>query len=156
MEEEIDPYERQLLAVFKSCDGSGCGVLDEDGFHQLCDALQLEEIHRNLLTTRLCFDNKCHVEFPQFRDALLAVLASLKSPTSDCDDQTSFCEEIGKYFIVFFPMLFAFLSSWIKGWQLEIFTSSVIMICARIKDSFKNDFHQLTAECIKMFVSSKL
>lgn len=102
MEEEIDPYERQLLAVFRSCDAKGNGVLDENGFNQLCDALQLEETHRNLLTTRLCFDNKCHVEFSQFRDALLAVLASLKSPTSDCDEQTSFFEDTGTCFSFFF------------------------------------------------------
>lgn len=93
MEEEIDPYERQLLAVFKSCDFDGNGVLDRTGFSKLCDALQLEENHRSQLTTQLCKDGRLSVVFPQFRDALLAVLAALKSPTEEFpehDQSTSF------------------------------------------------------------------
>lgn len=89
MEEEIDPYERQLLAVFKSCDNDGNGVLDRAGFSKLCDALQLEENHRSQLTTRLCNNGKCDVVFPEFRDALLTVLASLKSPTEEFSDQST-------------------------------------------------------------------
>ena len=89
MEDEIDPYERQLLSVFKSCDCDGNGVLDQTGFSKLCDVLQLEENHRNQLTTRLCDDGNFNVAFPQFRDALLAVLAALKSPEEASDRSTS-------------------------------------------------------------------
>ena len=107
MEEEIDPYERQLLAVFKSCDLDGNGVLDQAGFSNLCDALQLDPNRRwyshhtdafalirinyrlrfsqnfSQLTASLCEDGKCEVVFSQFRDALLAVLAALKSPSEE-------------------------------------------------------------------------
>lgn len=89
MEEEIDPYERQLLAVFKSCDNDGKGVLDRNGFGKLCDALQLEESHRGLLAKRLCSNGKCNIAFAQFREALLAVLASLKPTNEDFSNQNA-------------------------------------------------------------------
>lgn len=83
MEEEIDPYERQLLAVFKSCDNNGNGVLDQIGFTKLCDTLQLEDAHRSQLSSQLCLNGKCDIAFNHFRDALLTVLASLKSPSEE-------------------------------------------------------------------------
>lgn len=83
MEEDIDPYEEQLLAVFKSCDTSDDGVLDQNGFAKLCDTLQLEDIHRSQLTGRLYINGKCSIVFNQFRDALLAVLAACKSSNEE-------------------------------------------------------------------------
>ncbi|XP_065209519.1 ninein homolog [Planococcus citri] len=83
MEEEIDPYEGQLLAVFKSCDNTGNGVLDQNGFIKLCDTLQLEDAHRSQLSSQLCINGKCNIAFNQFRDALLTILSALKSPSDE-------------------------------------------------------------------------
>lgn len=109
MEEEIDPYERQLLAVFKSCDRDGSGILDLNGFGQLCDALQLEENHRSQLVKRLCTNGKCSVAFSQFRDALLAVLASLRSTNEELNNQNASNYELTGlclfFFYTFFPQL---------------------------------------------------
>ncbi len=100
MEDEIDPYEKQLLAVFKSCDSKGNGVLDKSSFIKLCDTLQLEEGHRTLITTRLCDNGNCNVVFSQFRDALLAVLASLKSPTDEFDSPSPIGYENAGMFVI--------------------------------------------------------
>ena len=89
MEKETDPYERQLLAVFKSCDDEGNGVLDQAGFEKLCDALQLEENHRSQLISLLCNDEDCNVAFLPFRDALLTLLAGVKSSTELCPDEAN-------------------------------------------------------------------
>lgn len=94
MEDDIDPYERQLLAVFKSCDTSGTGILDKNSFAKLCDILQLGDNHRSLLTNRLCSDAKCSIEFLHFREALVAVLASLKANADDSENKDSSCFEI--------------------------------------------------------------
>nr|CAD7586372.1 unnamed protein product [Timema genevievae] len=41
--QELDPYEKQLLAEFESCDQEQKGCLNWDGLEQLCEKLQLEE-----------------------------------------------------------------------------------------------------------------
>lgn len=99
MGDEDDPYERQLLAVFESCDNSGNGVLDTNSLGALCDTLQLEENQRSLLISRLCDNGKCNVKFPQFRDALLAVLASLKSSLDDFNKDVSNYENTGSFYL---------------------------------------------------------
>lgn len=83
---DIDPYEEQLLSVFRNCDKNNTGILDNDGFDQLCDALQLEQNHRNLLVASLCENAHYQITFAQFRDALLKLLASFKIDKDDDDD----------------------------------------------------------------------
>lgn len=73
-----DPYEQQLLAVFESCcEGEEGRALDGKGLARLCEKLHLEDQAPQLLERLLgrdCVASR-QITFPQFRDALLALLA---------------------------------------------------------------------------------
>jgi hypothetical protein len=73
---EVNPYEKQLLAVFESCDQDQSGSLDGHGLEQLCEKLQLEEqgfeLIKCLIGTRT---SKRRVTFSEFKDGLLTLLA---------------------------------------------------------------------------------
>lgn len=81
--ELTDPYERQLLAVFESCDVKGTGRLDCDGLTKLCDQLHLEDGRNQLMDCLLPA-----FTFHQFRDALLALLGASRRH-SDADREPS-------------------------------------------------------------------
>lgn len=72
-----DPYERQLLEVFKSCDCDGKGFLNNEGLSKLCDLLHLEEGREELMACLLPNGSSSSdqlISFVKFRDALLALL----------------------------------------------------------------------------------
>jgi len=77
----LDPYEQQLFAVFESCcESEGAHALDSKGLTSLCEKLQLEEqtpqLLEKLLGAKTPTSSPRKITFPQFRDALLALLAS--------------------------------------------------------------------------------
>lgn len=74
MEGGNDPYEKQLLDVFESCDFEGSGRLDSSGLTQLCDKLQLEEQGVKLIDCLLANNSQRRVSFTEFREALLSLL----------------------------------------------------------------------------------
>lgn len=82
--ELTDPYERQLLAVFESCDVKGTGRLDCDGLTKLCDQLHLEDGRNQLMDCLLPA-----FTFHQFRDALLALLGASRRHSDDADREPS-------------------------------------------------------------------
>lgn len=72
-----DPYERQLLEVFKSCDYDGKGLLDNEGLSKLCELLHLEDGKEELMACLLPHGPSSSVpsvSFAKFRDALLKLL----------------------------------------------------------------------------------
>lgn len=72
-----DPYERQLLEVFKSCDYDGKGLLDSEGLSKLCELLHLEDGKDELMACLLPHGPSSSVpsvSFAKFRDALLKLL----------------------------------------------------------------------------------
>ncbi|XP_059473957.1 blastoderm-specific protein 25D isoform X2 [Neocloeon triangulifer] len=84
----LDPYEQQLLAVFESCCEGVPGALDPRGLTALCEKLQLEDQTPHLLERLLGRPSNASprkVTFPQFRDALLALLAAGVSSSDDVD-----------------------------------------------------------------------
>ncbi|XP_071454569.1 ninein-like protein isoform X2 [Hetaerina americana] len=74
MEGGGDPYEKQLLDVFESCDIDGSGRLDSGGLAQLCDKLQLEEQGVKLIDCLLANNAQRRVTFVEFREGLLSLL----------------------------------------------------------------------------------
>nr|CAD7202232.1 unnamed protein product [Timema douglasi] len=75
--QELDPYEKQLLAEFESCDQEQRGCLNWDGLEQLCEKLQLEEQGLELMEYLLGTtgrDSDKRVTFTEFRDGLLELL----------------------------------------------------------------------------------
>nr|CAD7392472.1 unnamed protein product [Timema cristinae] len=75
--QELDPYEKQLLAEFESCDQEQRGSLNWDGLEQLCEKLQLEEQGLELMEYLLGTtgrDSDKRVTFTEFRDGLLELL----------------------------------------------------------------------------------
>ncbi|XP_046389022.1 ninein-like isoform X2 [Ischnura elegans] len=74
MEGGGDPYEKQLLDVFESCDIDGSGRLDCGGLAQLCDKLQLEEQGVKLIDCLLANNAQRRVTFVEFREGLLSLL----------------------------------------------------------------------------------
>lgn len=76
MEEECnDPYEQQLLAVFKSCLVDGDNELDEEGLLDLCAKLQLDDVSKNSIVRLLKRKSvRKSVCFNEFRDGFLALL----------------------------------------------------------------------------------
>ncbi|XP_014251908.1 blastoderm-specific protein 25D isoform X3 [Cimex lectularius] len=75
-----DPYERQLLEVFKSCDCDGKGLLDNDGLSKLCELLHLEDGREELMSYLLPngIPSAPSVTFNKFRDALLTLLGGVR------------------------------------------------------------------------------
>lgn len=72
-----DPYERQLLEVFRSCDCDGKGLLDNEGLSKLCELLHLEEARDELMACLLPNGSNSAgqlISFVKFRDALLTLL----------------------------------------------------------------------------------
>lgn len=85
-----DPYEQQLLAVFKSCQIDGESGLDESGLHLLCDKLQLEEPGQKLISCLLeSTPSRKSVSFYEFRDGLLALLGESQDDMSNYSDRES-------------------------------------------------------------------
>lgn len=99
----LDPYEQQLFAVFESCcDPNSTQALDSKGLSSLCEKLQLEDQTPHLLDKLLGGRNHSSprkITFPQFRDALLAILAG--GITSDEFDgspgELYFCNCLDKF-----------------------------------------------------------
>lgn len=81
----VDPYERQLLAVFESCDRGGTGRLDGEGLVTLCQKLHLEEGQDHLMGCLLGSGpgDKAAFTFSEFRDALLALLGAGRIQSED-------------------------------------------------------------------------
>ncbi|XP_073989455.1 blastoderm-specific gene 25D isoform X3 [Rhodnius prolixus] len=80
-----DPYERQLLEVFKSCDCDGKGLLNNDGLSRLCELLHLEDGREELISCLLPNGSNSSVptiSFIKFRDALLALLGGVAKNNS--------------------------------------------------------------------------
>ncbi|XP_063240815.1 ninein-like protein isoform X2 [Bacillus rossius redtenbacheri] len=76
-EQELDPYEKQLLVEFESCDEAREGSLDLSGLQQLCDKLQLDDHGQELMAyivgCQFTEPNK-RITFQEFRAGLLAFL----------------------------------------------------------------------------------
>ncbi|KAK9508087.1 hypothetical protein O3M35_007825 [Rhynocoris fuscipes] len=80
-----DPYERQLLEVFKSCDRDGKGLLNNEGLSRLCELLHLEDGREELISCLLPNGSNSSVpsvSFTKFRDALLALLGGVSKNKS--------------------------------------------------------------------------
>ena len=71
-EEPSDPYEQQLLAVYKSCLTIGKKELNHAGLTALCRKLELEDAHKKVVMELL--ENKNTVSFYEFRDGFLNLL----------------------------------------------------------------------------------
>lgn len=82
----MDPYEEQLLKVFNSHDRNNCGSLDREGLTQLCQTLQLEEHSAELIKCVLKDAKYKRASFPEFKDALLALLGNMQSKNVITDE----------------------------------------------------------------------
>ena len=106
MEPPRDPYERQLLEVFRSCDCDGKGLLDREGLSKLCELLHLEEGKDELMACLLPNGSNSSVpsiSFSKFRDALLNLLGGIGG-NSDKRESSP-----GKTFFFFLFYLFYFI-----------------------------------------------
>ncbi|KAK2493216.1 hypothetical protein MC885_005772 [Smutsia gigantea] len=74
-EEEGDCYVSQLKEVYSSCDTTGTGFLDREELTQLCLKLHLETQLPDLVQTLLGNDCFARVNFEEFKEGLVAVLA---------------------------------------------------------------------------------
>ncbi|XP_039284026.1 blastoderm-specific protein 25D-like [Nilaparvata lugens] len=79
-----DPYEEQLLEMFRSCDSWNHGYLDRCGLELLCTKLHLEEARPQLIECLL--NSKQTVTFVEFRDALLTLLGSAMKQSEENRD----------------------------------------------------------------------
>ncbi|ERE71468.1 ninein-like protein [Cricetulus griseus] len=74
--EEENHYVSQLRDVYRSCDTTGTGFLDQEELTQLCTKLGLEEQLPALLQILLGNDRLARVNFEEFKDGFVAVLSS--------------------------------------------------------------------------------
>ncbi|CAO2578375.1 Ninein-like protein [Lemmus lemmus] len=74
--EEENHYVSQLRDVYRSCDTTGTGFLDQEELTQLCTKLGLEEQLPALLQILLGNDRLARVNFEEFKEGFVAVLSS--------------------------------------------------------------------------------
>ncbi|XP_036911420.1 ninein-like protein isoform X3 [Sturnira hondurensis] len=77
MNEEENHYVSQLREVFRSCDTTGTGFLDQEELTQLCLKLHLGKQLPILLQTLLGNDCHARVNFEEFKEGFVAVLSSV-------------------------------------------------------------------------------
>ncbi|XP_016956776.3 blastoderm-specific protein 25D isoform X2 [Drosophila biarmipes] len=75
MEVSADPYEQKLYQMFRSCEKSGNGLLDEKSLLKLCSLLELRD-QGSALIASLGGGHQLGVSFGQFKEALLNFLGS--------------------------------------------------------------------------------
>ncbi|XP_039284024.1 blastoderm-specific protein 25D [Nilaparvata lugens] len=90
-----DPYEEQLLEMFRSCDSWNHGYLDRCGLELLCTKLHLEEARPQLIECLL--NSKQTVTFVEFRDALLTLLGSAMKQSEENRDPSPVREVSPKF-----------------------------------------------------------
>ncbi|XP_028379371.1 ninein-like protein isoform X4 [Phyllostomus discolor] len=88
-EEEENHYVSQLREVFRSCDTTGTGFLDQEELTQLCLKLHLEQQLPILLKTLLGNDCHARVNFDDFKEGFVAVLSSIAGVGSSDEDSSS-------------------------------------------------------------------
>ncbi|XP_045688799.1 ninein-like protein isoform X3 [Phyllostomus hastatus] len=88
-EEEENHYVSQLREVFRSCDTTGTGFLDQEELTQLCLKLHLEQQLPILLKTLLGNDCHARVNFDDFKEGFVAVLSSIAGVGSSGEDSSS-------------------------------------------------------------------
>ncbi|XP_037011177.2 ninein-like protein isoform X2 [Artibeus jamaicensis] len=89
MDEEENHYVSQLREVFRSCDTTGTGFLDQEELTQLCLKLHLEQHLPILLQTLLGNDCYARVNFEDFKEGFVAVLSSVAGVGSSDEDSSS-------------------------------------------------------------------
>ena len=89
-EEPTDPYEQQLLAVFKSCSKDSQNQVDKNGLISLCLKLELDENHKNSVLDLLDKNpSRSTITFYEFKDAFLALLGKSEEVFHDCYEKES-------------------------------------------------------------------
>ncbi|KAM5304586.1 ninein-like protein isoform 8-T8 [Glossophaga mutica] len=88
-EEEENHYVSQLREVFRSCDTTETGFLDQEELTQLCLKLRLEKQLPILLQTLLGNDCHARVNFEDFKEGFVAVLSSIAGVGSSDEDSSS-------------------------------------------------------------------
>ncbi|XP_013210625.1 ninein-like protein [Microtus ochrogaster] len=89
--EEENHYVSQLRDVYRSCDTTGTGFLDQEELTQLCTKLGLEEQLPALLQILLGNDRLARVNFEEFKEGFVAVLSS-GSAVGQSDEEGSSSE----------------------------------------------------------------
>ncbi|XP_058793217.1 blastoderm-specific protein 25D [Phymastichus coffea] len=97
-EEPTDPYEQQLLAVFKSCLAEGRSQLDKNGLLVLCKKLELDVNHRDAILELLNIDTtQKFISFYEFRNKFLQLLGKYQegpdSPEMDINGESLILSE---------------------------------------------------------------